>query len=143
MKNPELVIALFLVLASQAASSAEQRIVCPTELPAASLGLKSPVAGWTAFISSPLYLHDAAPIAGPPERLGTLIGEMTKETKTEWAETYSLDAPYPEGKWFKCAYGENNAFSLSQRLSDGTKECTVKGKLGSKMGQHIFDIVCR
>ena len=71
-----------------------------------------------------------------------MVGKMVKQTKTEWTETYSLDGVFPDGKWFKCDYGVGNEFSLSKKLDDTVKSCVVKGRKGSKFGQHIFDIKC-
>jgi hypothetical protein len=135
--------AAVLAMTSQLAASAEQTIVCPPELPAASLRIAAVPQGWKPFISSQLYLHDAAPIAGPPEQLGTLVGKMVKHSKTEWTDTYDLDYPAPEGKWFMCGYGVGNEFTISKRLDDSTKSCVIKGKKGEKFGQHIFDITCK
>lgn len=56
---------------------------------------------------------------------------------------YSLEGPFPEGKWFPCEYGMLNEFSLSKRLDDDTKECTVTGRKGERAGQNVFDIVCK
>ncbi|MDP3669237.1 MAG: hypothetical protein Q8R69_06070 [Telluria sp.] len=142
MKIPKFALAACLVFANAAAMGAEQSIICPAELQPESLQFRSAPAGWMPTVSSPLYLHDAAPISGPPERLGTMVGKMVKQSKTEWTETYSLDGVFPDGKWFKCDYGVGNEFSLSKKLDDSVKACVVKGRKGSKFGQHAFDIKC-
>jgi hypothetical protein len=100
--------------------------------------------GWQPFISSPLFLHSAAPIAGPPERLGQMVGKTTRNTKTEsTVEYHSLDAPYPEGVWFQCDYGEGNEFSIAKKLAPGIKSCVVTYKKGEKAGQNDLDIKCK
>jgi len=123
-------------------SAAEQTISCPPELPPEALKIAERGDGWKPFVGSPLYLHDAAPIAGPPVRLGTIMGKMQKRGKNEWTETYQLDVGYPEGVWFQCAYGESNSHTLAKKLDASIKSCVVKGKAGSKFGQNIFDIRC-
>lgn len=124
------------------ASATTQRVECPSELPISSLQMSAPPQ-WRTFISAPLFLHDAAPTDGPPERLGSQMGERIRKTNTEWTYRYKLDGPFPEGKWFQCDYGMLNEFSLSKRLPDDTKECIVTGKKGEKAGQHVFDIICK
>jgi hypothetical protein len=135
--------ALF-ALATGPSVAAEQVIVCPSELPADSLKMVKIPSGWTPFITSPLYLHNAAPIAGPPERLGRMIGKTIRKTKDEWIDEYvSLDAPFPEGVWFSCDYGEGNEFSLARKLEAGTTSCVVHGRKGEKAGQYMFDVRCK
>jgi hypothetical protein len=58
--------------------------------------------GWRGYVSSPVLLHNAAPLNGPPDNLGTLMGETIKETRTAWIIRYSLNGAFPKGKWFTC-----------------------------------------
>jgi hypothetical protein len=140
----KLTAAVLLAMLSCASNGAEMSIVCPSELPADSLKVVKNPSGWKPFISSPLYLHNAAPIAGPPERLGRLIGKTIRKTKDEWTDEYvSLDAPFPEGVWFTCDYGEGNEFSLARKLNSGIQSCIVRAKKGEKAGQFEFDIRCK
>lgn len=138
---PSLILATLAIL-SLGLNAAEQVITCPLELPSEELTIAERNDGWQPFINSPLLLHDAAPIAGPPDRLGTIIGKMHKRSKTEWTETYKLDVGYPEGVWFQCSYGESNSHTLSRKLDKSVKSCVVKGKVGNKFGQNIFEIKC-
>lgn len=126
------------------ATGAETTITCPKELPADTLKIVEAPQGWHPFISSPLYLHSGAPIAGPPERRGQMVGVTTRSTQTESTiEYHSLNAPYPEGVWFQCDYGEGNEFSIAKKLTPGTKSCVVKYRKGEKAGQNDLDIKCR
>lgn len=143
MKKLFIVLVVLFGVVSQHALGAVQQIVCPSELPEASMKVISVPPGWKSYISSPMYLHNAAPIDGPPERLGTLIGKTVKESKTAWTQKYNLDRSFPDGKWFKCDYGMLNDFSLAKKLNDDTKECTVNGKKGEKAGQNVFEIICK
>jgi hypothetical protein len=144
MKSIQLAITALFAIAATAASGAEMTIVCPTELPAEAMKIVTTPRGWQPFISSPLYLHSAAPIAGPPERLGRMVGRTTKRPRGEWTVRYDdLDAPFPEGVWFSCDYGEGNEFSIAKKLDDGVKSCVVKGKKGEKSGHNYLDITCK
>jgi len=80
---------------------------------------------------------------GPPEELGTLIGESVKDTPKLWVTRYPLSGPSPKGKWFSCDYGMLNELSLNRRLPDETKECVVTGRKGKRAGENVFDIVCK
>lgn len=144
MKTLKVAIAAFFIVTANAASGVELTIVCPTELPAEAMKIVSAPPGWQSFISSPLYLHSAAPIAGPPERLGRMVGRTINRPKGEWTVVYdALDAPFPEGVWFSCDYGEGNEFSIAKKLDVGIKSCVVHGKKGGKAGQNTLDIKCK
>lgn len=146
MKNmlAKRVLSAFLALTTQLAASSEQTIVCPTELPADAMKIVKSPQGWQPFISSPLYLHSAAPIFGPPERLGRIIGRTTTRPKGESTVEYDdLDSPPPEGVWFSCDYGDGNEFSIAKKLPAGIKSCVVKYRKGEKAGQNDLDIKCK
>ena len=119
-------------------------IVCPAELPAEALAIVAAPHGWRPFISSPMYLHNAAPIFGPPERLGRIIGRTIKRPNGESTAQYDdLASPPPEGVWLVCDYGEANQFSIAKKLPDGVQGCTVKYKKGEHGGQNDIDIKCK
>jgi hypothetical protein len=135
-------VALALGLISQSSLATEQRIECPPDISPASLQLTNVSPEWRPFVSSPLFLHNAAPTNGQPETMGQMRGETTRQGKTSWTDQYSLEGRYPDGKWLQCDYGMLNEVALSKRLRDDTKECTVAGKKGEKAGQNVFAIVC-
>ncbi|UGQ46656.1 STY0301 family protein [Massilia endophytica] len=125
------------------ACAASFKIECPAQIASTSLRLSGTPTGWRGHVSSPLFLHNAAPIDGPPEDLGSLMGETIKESKNHWVIRYSLDGPFPKGKWFTCDYGSLNEVSLSRQLPGNTMECTVTGRKGVHAGENTFEIVCR
>lgn len=144
MKSTQFSIPALLALLSTAATGAEITIVCPTELPAEAMKIVTTPHGWRPFIASPLYLHSAAPIFGPPERLGRIIGRTTKRPNGESTVQYDdLDSPPPEGVWFSCDYGDGNQFSIAKKLDAGIKSCVVKYRKGEKAGQKDLDIKCK
>jgi hypothetical protein len=125
-----------------ATHAAPMTYLCPASIPAASLHLAAPGPEWTPFISSPLYLRNAAPADGPPERLGVLRGGTETKTRTGWTRKYALQGPYPEGKWLRCDYGSFGELSLAKRLPDATQECTVTGKKGEHAGENKIEVRC-
>lgn len=144
MKNIKFTVAVLFAFIGQPTFGAASKIVCPAELPADTIKIAAPPNGWQPFISSPLYLHSAAPTAGPPERLGRMVGRTTNRTRGQSTVRYdNLDAPYPDGVWFSCDYGEGNGFSVAKKLPAGIKSCVVKYKNGEKAGQMDLDIQCK
>jgi hypothetical protein len=131
-----------LLLAEQV-MAAPAGYACPSELPAASLKVEGAPTGWATFVGAPLYLSDAAPADGPPERLGILRGEDGKVSKTSWTRKYSVEGRYPDGKWLRCDYGAYGEVSLAKRLPDDVKECIVTGRKGPHAGESKFEITCR
>ncbi|WP_460885489.1 STY0301 family protein [Pseudoduganella ginsengisoli] len=133
---------LTLTLLSSPCLAAQQTIICPTELAPSSLQLTPAMSGWTYFAEAPVYLHGAAPLAGPPESRAHLIHSSIRHGKDEVTYTYVLDGPSPNGKWMQCAYGEHHALTLSMRLADETDSCQITQRKGSKAGQYSLHIVC-
>jgi hypothetical protein len=134
--------ALILYVPFYHAQAAPARYICPQELPSTMLTVQSPQPGWKPFVGSPLYLSDAAPADGPPERLGILRGEEEKRSDGKWRRKYSLSGRYPEGKWLRCDYGALGEVSLALRLPDALKECTVIRSEGQHAGEHNLEILC-
>jgi hypothetical protein len=126
------------------ATAQPQRIECPTEIPQQSIRLSDTAHGWTSYVATPLYLHSAGAAGAAPEKLATLVGNTHgRPSKTgEWRTIYTLEGPYPEGKWMECGYGESNQIILSKRLDEGTRECTVTYQRGEKAGQNNLRIIC-
>lgn len=105
--------------------------------------LKNVGGGWRPYVAAPLYLHSVAPIDGPPERLGQLMGKQVKTGRDVWTDRYDLRGRFPQGKWLQCSYGMLNEVVLSKRLDDSITSCTIKGKKGEKAGQNVFSVDCR
>lgn len=117
--------------------------VCPSHIRQSSVVVKDVDAGWKPYVAAPLYLHSVAPIDGPPERLGALIGKRVRTERDSWVDIYELQGSFPDGKWLQCSYGMLNEVVLSKRLNDDIASCTVKGKKGEKAGQNVFSVECR
>ncbi|HEY1150640.1 MAG TPA: STY0301 family protein, partial [Pseudoduganella sp.] len=76
------------------ASAVPAEITCPAALPRGDLTLNQAVEGWHFYAASPLYLHSAAPMATPPEKLGHLIEDSHRKRKDEEIYTYRLEGPF-------------------------------------------------
>jgi hypothetical protein len=122
---------------------ASEPLACPPEIPGRSMQLTDTPAGWKFYAESSLYLHSAAPMTGPPERLGHLIEDNVRQQKKQEIYTYKLDGPFPEGKWMQCSYGTSGEVSLSKRLDDNIEACTITYRKGEKAGQNHILIACK
>ncbi len=131
--------------ASAEAIAAPFGVECPTEIAQHAVQLPDTPGGWTPFVASPIYLHSAGMAGASPEKLVALVGHSKGRPgkSAEWSTTYTLEGPYPDGKWMECGYGEFNQIILSKRLKDDTQECTVTYRKGEKAGQNHLKIVCR
>ncbi|MTW01287.1 STY0301 family protein [Pseudoduganella ginsengisoli] len=143
MKKCRILPALFCLVMIAPLKAAPSRFECPAALPANAIKVDNPFPGWTPYVASPLYLSNAAPADGPPERLGILRGEDVKRTKSSWTHQYSLEGAYPEGKWLRCDYGMLGEVAMAVRLPDDIKACTVKGRKGPHAGENAFEITCQ
>jgi len=131
----------FVVLAwSSAAASA---LECPPFIPASSVQVSDVPKGWRALIGAPLYLHEAAPMSGPPEQMGELSDFKQTSAKDTWTNTYKLDGKFAEGKWLACRYGESGQVTLSKRLDDNIQQCVFTYRKGEHVGQTGITIICR
>lgn len=126
-----------------ACAAPEGSLECPALIPQSSVQINGTAAGWLPYVASPLYLHAAAPMNGPPAMKGDLVDFQETRGKAEWSYTYSLDGDFRDGKWLQCTYGEHNQVTLSRRLPDDTKECKFIYKKAAKAGQHDIKIFCR
>jgi hypothetical protein len=143
MKTQHVLVVAFFGLSLQTAAQAEPKsYACPQSIPEASVHVVAPGEDWKPFISSPLYLSNAAPADGPPERLGVLRENTSTKTKAGWTHQYALEGPYPDGKWLRCDYGAFGEVSLAKRLPDETQKCTVTGKKGEHAGENKVEVSC-
>jgi hypothetical protein len=139
-------LALFIaicVLCQSKASAAAPAPECPASIQEKSIRLIDTPAGWSAFVGSPLYLHGAAPMSGPPEKLGELSDYVQQRGKSEWTYTYRLDGQFTDGKWLACTYGESDQITLSRKLDDSITVCSFKYRKGKYVGQHDIAISCK
>ena len=125
------------------ASVAAPLLECPPSIAQRSIQLTDTPPGWNKFVGSPLYLHDAAPISGPPEQLGELSDFRQKRVKNGWTHIYQLDGKFPEGKWLACRYGGTGQVTLAKRLDDSVESCTFTYQQGEHVGEKKIAIMCR
>jgi len=116
---------------------------CPTSVQESEIKLQNIPAGWISYVASPMYLHDAAPTDGPPQRKGELADYAHSGNKNETTDTYDLEGTYPDGKWLRCSYGEYAQITLAQRLDDSITRCTFRYRKGQKAGQNDITIRCK
>lgn len=130
-------------LFQSAVNAAAPPLECPTSIAEKSIQLVDTPKGWTTFTASPLYLHGAAPMSGPPEKLGELSDYKQSRRKNELAYTYQLDGKFPEGKWLSCTYGESDQVIFARRLPDDTNVCVITSRKGKYVGQNDIKIDCK
>ncbi|TFW21532.1 STY0301 family protein [Duganella callida] len=123
-------------------STAAPLLECPASIPENSVKLIETPKGWTSFVGSPLYLHGAAPMNGPPEHLGELADYKETGKKPNLTYIYQLDGKFSEGKWLACTYGESDQITLAKRIADDVKVCTFKYKKGRHAGENEIGILC-
>lgn len=116
---------------------------CPKSIQEKAIHIQDAPLGWAAFVGSPMYLHGAAPMSGPPEQLGELADFKQQRGKNTWTYTYQLDGKFPEGKWLACTYGESDQVTLSKRLDDSIQVCTFTFRKGTHVGQNDIAIRCQ
>ncbi|MRW92527.1 hypothetical protein GJ699_21235 [Duganella sp. FT80W] len=116
---------------------------CPDAIPQSAIRITAASTDWVPYVASPLYLHAAAPMDGPPEMKGELAEFKETRGKNEWSYSYALDGAFPNGKWLQCTYGEHNQVTLSRRLPDEIQACKFVYRKGSKAGQHQITIQCK
>lgn len=131
------------LLCQSGAMAVAQQPECPKSIAEKSIRVAETPPGWTPFVGSPLYLHGAAPMNGPPEQLGELSDYKERHGKNTWTTTYQLDGKFPEGKWLACTYGESDQIALSQRLDDKIQTCTFTYRKGQHVGQNDITIRCK
>lgn len=136
----QILLAALLLATQQIAAAAS--IECPTEIPRQSVRLEQVPPGWQFYADSPLYLHSAAPMLGPPAMRAHLVPDSERHKSGEWGKTYDLEGGSSEGKWVQCAYGVHGEITLSKRIDDATRACTVTYRKGEKAGQNHIDVQC-
>lgn len=142
LSRPLTLIAMALPTICAAEGNNNDRLACPASIDQNAIRILDAPAGWTSFVASPLYLHGAAPMSGPPEQLGELAGFHEARVKGKLVHTYKFDGKYPEGKWLACTYGESDQLKLSRRLPDAIRTCSFTYSKGAHVGQVDIAISC-
>lgn len=115
-------------------------VSCPLEVPAAALQITPVKPGWVSFMNQPFLLKGAAAAWGPPEEQGLLVGERSEKFKT--ISTFKFDK-IAEGNWIQCFYGEGPEITLSKRLPDDVRECTIENPASRKTEPVKVLITCK
>jgi hypothetical protein len=120
-------------------------IECPHFIRNAQVILKETPEGWTPYVDTTLRLNSIGFMAGPPDTLTDLKpydadskgGKNNQKYKNSstwvWGEDEKVE------KWITCGYDLGNSFSLSKKISDKTKKCTVT-YTKNKDGQSNFPV---
>lgn len=131
-----------LLILAGAASAAD--IACPLQLSAPKVSIAGLAPEWVPSATGVLFLTAAGASNGPPELGATLRGEdVFDKRKSEWRTTFDFGAAGNQyGKWIDCIYGEAGDFTLSKRLPDSTRQCTVRRKNDVKARPRYVRIDC-
>jgi hypothetical protein len=135
MSNILMLSAVSYLFFQSAESTAASALECPASIQENSIRLVDTPPGWTTFAASPLYLHGAVPMSGPPEKLGELSDFKQRRGNNEWTYTYQLDGKFSDGKWLACTYGESDQVTLSKKLDDSIQACVFTYRKGKHVGQ--------
>ena len=82
--------------------------------------------------------------AGPPESFAVLRGEPLNKKGQPQATRYEFgEMGFDQGKWLHCGYGAESQVTLSKRLDDQLKECTITYLKPERPGKEIIKIVCK
>lgn len=122
---PGTLAAAVLLATTPCAAALDRLIVCPTELQPQEIKITAG-AGWVPRIESPLTLYAAGMSAGPPGSVPALPGREIRRDKELVSTSYGFDPDSrPNHVWLNCTYGEGGEVSISRRLDERTRECTV------------------
>jgi hypothetical protein len=135
--------AAFGVAVALPAAAGVRHVECPPNIQPSSIQVAN-TPGWQPLVQSPLYLASAGMSAGPPESLAILRGEQLNSKGQPHSIRYEFGATeLQHGKWLNCGYGEDAAITLSKRLDDSVKECTVTYVKQKTPGRQEINIICK
>lgn len=122
---PATLAGLALLSAAPPAAALDRLITCPTELQPQAFKITAG-AGWVPRIEAPLRLYAAGMSAGPPNTQQTRPGSEIRRDKDSVTTKYAFDPDSrPNHVWLDCQYGEGGEVSISRRLDERTRECTI------------------
>jgi hypothetical protein len=114
-----------MLCAASSAAALDRLVTCPAELQPQAIKITAG-AGWVPRIESPLQLYAAGMSAGPPGSVPALPGRETHRDKEQVSTAYGFDPDSrPNHVWLNCTYGQGGEISVSRRLDERTRECTV------------------
>ncbi len=122
---PGMLAAAALLSIAPHAAALDRLVTCPTELQPQAIRITA-AAGWVPRIEAPLKLYAAGMSAGPPGSSQTRPGKEIHKDKELVSTSYGF-APdsRPNHVWLDCTYGEGGEISISRRLDERTRECTI------------------
>lgn len=138
-----ILIAAGMIGVAPPSAASPRQIACPSEISSLAVQVAAPP-GWKAHVQSPLYLASAGMSAGPPESLAILRGEQLNRNGQTTSTRYQFgEIEVQHGKWLNCEYGADSTVTLSKRLDDSFKECTVSYLRQERPGKQNIQIVCK
>lgn len=124
------------------ATAGPPKVECPSEIPPSAIRVD--MQGWKPYIQFPLYLSSAGISAGPPESLAVLRGEpLNKKGQLQSTRFEFGDMGFEQGKWLDCGYGTDSQITISRRLDDSLKECTVTYMKSKRSDKQNLKIECK
>ena len=97
-------------------------LVCPSEIPAASIRDVEIQSGWRVLNPNRLKLHSASFMGGSPEKRMDLVPFQVDKNMGGAFERWKFDG---DDVWLRCAYGTAGQITLSRKLEGKLAECSV------------------
>jgi hypothetical protein len=118
------VFAIFIasVLALARGEAKELILVCPSEIPAASIRDMEIQPGWQVLNPSKLKLRSASFMGGGPEEMVDLVPFQASKSERGAFELWKFDG---DEVWLRCAYGAEGQITLSRKVEGKQKKCSV------------------
>lgn len=122
---PATLAILAMLFTSPYAAALDRLVTCPTELQPQAFKITA-AAGWVPRIEAPLNLYSAGMSGGPPGTQQARPGREVRKDKDSVTMAYGFDPDSrPNHVWLNCQYGEGGEISISRRLDERTRECTI------------------
>lgn len=132
--------ALFVAFMMTPAVAVAQTVACPETVPAASIDVKRPPAGWVASSPVVLRLDGGGMMSGDPKQMQYLVPASSKKVKEDAVSSWNFDPG--EEKWLYCTYGRM-AVQLAKRMADRATRCDVTVRYERKAAISAITAVCR
>jgi hypothetical protein len=124
--------------------AADPTLQCPPELPAGAVQLTLPQQGWTAYAPARLRLHSVGFMDGPPAEMADLMPTTIDQKKGRSTVTWRFTGgAMVRGRWLSCGYGDGNEITLSKKVPDNTKTCTVYYRNGTFPNFQDIAVECK